>query len=82
MSSRSIVIPDRSGWGYTGVNPTRITVPWVCIFCGGERGEPYWHNFCEDGHWYQVHRWDNPCGHVEKYTDVWTLQYRRGSSHD
>lgn len=49
-----------------------ITVPWVCLKCGGPRGEPFGHNFFEDGQSYHVDRWENPCGHVELYTTVLT----------
>lgn len=32
--------------------------------------EPKIESFCEDGEWYAVHKWDNVCGHVAKYTDL------------
>ena len=33
-------------------------------------GKPKLENFCEDGVWYVVHKWDNDCGHIAKYTDL------------
>ena len=47
-----------------------ITIRSICPVCGGPRGEPRWLNFCEDGDWYQVNVWDNPCGHQDMYADV------------
>lgn len=49
---------------------TTVSISNRCPVCGGERGKPYWYHFCEDGDWYDVQRWDNPCGHVDKYSDV------------
>ena len=47
-----------------------LTVPWLCLTCRGPRGEPFGHNFMEDGESYYCHRWDNPCGHTDSYVDV------------
>ncbi|MFA5037504.1 MAG: hypothetical protein WC479_10065 [Candidatus Izemoplasmatales bacterium] len=54
------------GWTYYPVN---ITISDNCPKCGGKRGTPYNHNFCEDGEWFNVDRWDNPCGHIDYYPD-------------
>lgn len=41
-----------------------------CPVCGGPRGEPEGHNFVEGGQGHPVHKWSNPCGHVDKYSAV------------
>lgn len=44
-----------------------LTIPATCPVCGGPRGLPYNHNFCDDGDWKACDRWDNPCGHHDAY---------------
>ena len=41
-----------------------------CPKCGGERGTPYFSRFCEEGDFYSVSNWSNPCGHVDMYEEV------------
>ncbi len=70
-----VTIRDRSAepaWGY---GPTRvalrtITIPDRCPKCGGPRGEPRNLNQCDDGEFYSVQTWTNPCGHVDRYADL------------
>lgn len=66
---RSVRVVDRSGdpWFPRVVE---VTVPWVCCTCGEARGEPFGHNFHEDDVWMHCDRWENPCGHIDKYADV------------
>lgn len=52
------------GWTYY---PLSIKISATCPRCGGKRGDPYPHRFYEDGEWFTVDRWDNPCGHIDKY---------------
>lgn len=47
-----------------------VTILAECPRCGGKRGEPYNHNFHDDGEWLSCDRWTNPCGHTDMYTDV------------
>lgn len=54
------------GWTYY---PKQITIGDNCPVCNAKRGMPYNHHFCEDGEWFDVDKWDNPCGHVDKYSD-------------
>ncbi len=54
------------GWVYY---PMTIEISTFCPICGQSRGKPYSYNFCEDGEWITVDRWDNPCGHIDKYGD-------------
>lgn len=49
--------------------PVTIEIGNNCPVCGGPRGKPYSYNFCEDGEWFTVDRWENPCGHIDKYGD-------------
>ncbi len=54
------------GWVY---HPVTIEISNNCPVCGTPRGKPYPYNFCEDGEWFVVDRWDNKCGHIDKYGD-------------
>lgn len=56
------------GWTYY---PMNIVIADNCPVCGGKRGAPVAHNFCEDGEWFTVDRWDNQCGHLDKYKDCY-----------
>lgn len=59
-------------WGHGGGAPVIRTVT-ISAFCpqdGQRRGTPYNHRFHEDGDWYNVDCWDNPCGHKDMYTAV------------
>ncbi|MDU9415191.1 hypothetical protein [Pseudomonas sp. zfem005] len=55
---------------HEGLYSLRVTMPWVCMHCGKPRGEPY-DNISYDGsRRLKVHRWNNPCGHLETYAEV------------
>lgn len=56
------------GWTYY---PMRLEIADKCPKCGGERGKPYGYNFHEDGEWFHVEKWENPCGHIDTYREVW-----------
>lgn len=50
----------------------------VCPICGGERGEPKKHTIrvaCKD---IEVDAWDNPCGHVDNYKDLYFEAFDNG----
>lgn len=68
-----VTVVKRQGWHIT---TPHINIADTCPVCGGPRGKPYHHRFHEDSEWYTVDRWDNPCGHVDKYKDV--LKEARG----
>lgn len=55
------------GWTYY---PVTITISTYCPKCGQRRGLPRWHNQCEDGEWFAVQVWDNPCQHRDMYSEV------------
>lgn len=63
---------DGPGPGYTGVSVRTVTISDRCPACGGPRGKDTvrGHNFRVDGDWFNVDRWDNPCGHVDYYANV------------
>lgn len=74
----TVRICDRgAGRDYVGVTIRTVTIPANCPVCGGPRGVDADgnatvrnHNFSEDGDWYSVDRWSNPCGHSDMYADV------------
>lgn len=57
------------GWTYY---PLTVKVGDKCLHCGGQRATPYAFTFCEDGEWLTVDRWNNECGHLETYREVYT----------
>ena len=58
------------GSGRGAVVTRKVTISAYCPKCGQQRGEPKGMNLCDDGEWYWVQAWVNPCGHVDYYTDV------------
>jgi len=52
------------GWTYY---PKTIIIGDNCPKCNELRGKPKPYNFCEDGEWFTVDKWDNPCGHIDTY---------------
>ncbi|MFF2612279.1 hypothetical protein [Kitasatospora sp. NPDC058046] len=58
--------------GYEGVWVVTVTISTRCAQCGGPRG---WdtvraHRQSEDGDWFTVDQWRNPCGHIDMYAAV------------
>lgn len=71
----TVTVRDRaseSPWGVGFTNPVtrKVTISAFCPTCGARRGQPRGLNSCDDGAYYWVQTWDNPCGHVDHYTDV------------
>lgn len=60
----NVMVRDHAGWPIT---TRQIRIADTCPVCGGPRGEPVHRNQCEDGEWYPVDTWENPCGHLDKY---------------
>jgi len=56
------------GWVYY---PLTVEIADTCPECGGKRGEAVPYRFCEDGDWFTVDKWENPCGHLDLYKDVY-----------
>lgn len=71
-ATMTVRVVDRSGWGRSGAYPAirQVTISARCPACGGRRGTPRNHNFHEDGEWLSCDRWDNLCGHVDRYEAV------------
>lgn len=71
----SVTVRDHSRkapWGYGLTRPVvrKVTISANCPTCGGPRGERRGLNSCDDGAFYWVEVWDNPCGHLDRYEDV------------
>ena len=65
---KTVTISSREN--HEGHYASTITVEWVCLKCGSPRGETY-SGFSYDGsRRMAVDCWDNPCGHLELYSDV------------
>lgn len=82
----TVTVRDRSSepaWGTGGrFDPvTRtIEISAFCPVCGGRRGEPFGINEHDDGAWYWVQGWHNPCGHKDTYVSA--LQEARELAQD
>ncbi len=73
----TVTVRDRSAESPWGVGLTRpctrkIEISPFCPTCGERRGEPEGLNQCDDGAFYWVQVWQNPCGHQDMYADVIT----------
>lgn len=68
MTQHTITIPRYAN--HNGLFAITITVEWNCIYCGAERGEPYKTVSYDGSCRLEVDGWINPCGHIEKYSDV------------
>ncbi|OMC00343.1 hypothetical protein A5733_04325 [Mycobacterium sp. NS-7484] len=71
----TVTVRDRaaeSPWGSGPINPiTRtVTIAAACPRCGARRGTPQGLRQCDDGAFYWVQVWHNPCGHIDYYDNV------------
>lgn len=67
-----VINRDKTLWGTPNYYDNFIKTVEIsdsCPVCGEKRGKPYEHSFYEDGEPALCDRWDNPCGHVDKYED-------------
>lgn len=55
---------------YEGVWVTTVIIKKICPVCGGPRGDKRDGRIIEDGEYYYVDNWDNPCGHHDWYGQV------------
>lgn len=74
LDTMTVTVRDRAAeapWGCGPTSPVTRTVT-ISAFCpcGGRRGEPRGLNSCDDGAYFWVQVWDNPCGHVDFYEQV------------
>jgi hypothetical protein len=68
MEHRTVTIPARAE--HEGFHSLTITLAWVCPVCGGPRGEPFKGLSFSGSRRLEVDCWNNPCGHVDKYSAV------------
>lgn len=47
-----------------------VRLKWICPVCGGPRGEVHPVRSYDGSLYMTCGGWDNPCGHVDKYSDV------------
>ena len=65
---RPVLIPARNA--HEGTHCVYVTLEWVCPVCGGVRGTPF-QTASYDGSMRLIcDGWSNPCGHIDKYSDV------------
>ena len=64
-----VTILDRGADGWAMRFET-VRISDYCPTCCAPRGVPAPRPFCEDGEFYSVDCWTNPCGHVDLYPDV------------
>lgn len=69
MEQRTVVIPACEE--HAGMSAVTLTLPWVCLVCGGTRGEPFKTTSWDGSRQLSgIDGWNNPCGHIEKYSLV------------
>ncbi len=64
--TRTVTIP--ACVDHHGFHAITLTLPWICLECGGPRGEPFCTVSYDGSRRLSVHGWSNPCGHVESYS--------------
>ena len=70
MQTRTVTIPRKRVHEGMGFNAVEVTLVWRCPVCDGPRG-PVVPGLSYDGsRALSVDTWDNPCGHVDKYSAV------------
>lgn len=55
---------------HRGIKSVTLEIADKCPVCGGPRGEPYKTSSYDGSRRLQCDGWMNPCGHVDKYSDV------------
>jgi hypothetical protein len=71
----TVTVRDRAsehpwGSGFTTPITKTVTISAFCRICGSRRGQPRGLNSCDDGAFYWIQVWENPCGHLDRYVDV------------
>ncbi len=70
MSTPTRVVTIPACEQHEGLLAITVRLPWVCLVCGGPRGEPVPKLSYDGSLRMNVHGWTNPCGHLEKYSAV------------
>ncbi len=68
LITKTVRIPgcdEHAGW-----HSVEVTLLWECPTCGGPRGEVFDGLSYDGSRRLGVHRWNNPCGHVDGYGAV------------
>ena len=55
---------------HLGLHSSEVRISDRCPRCGGPRGEPFEGLSYDGSRRLVVHRWNNPCGHVDTYGAV------------
>lgn len=66
--TRTVTIPAMDE--HAGLHSITVELPWVCLVCGGPRGEPFEALSFDGSRRLSCHAWRNPCGHSEPYGKV------------
>ena len=65
---QTVYIPSCDNPG--GIHGIHVRLRWICPKCGKPRGKPVGGLSYDGSQYLSVHKWTNPCGHVDKYADV------------
>ena len=65
---RTVIVPAMEQ--HQGLHKIKVTLRWMCPQCGGPRGEIFDTLSYDGSRRLNVHGWNNPCGHIDKYSDV------------
>ena len=65
---QTVYIPSCDNHG--GIHGIHVRLRWICPKCGKPRGKPVGGLSYDGSQYLSVHKWTNPCGHVDKYADV------------
>lgn len=66
--TRTVTIPAMTE--HDGYHACRVIVEWKCPKCGGPRGEVFDTVSYDGSRRLYCDGWRNPCGHVDKYSDM------------
>jgi hypothetical protein len=70
MTARTVTVTIPAREEHEGLYSITVTLPWVCLVCGGPRGETHQSLSFDGSRRMSVDGWSNPCGHIEKYSMV------------
>ncbi|TDC00016.1 hypothetical protein E1091_05725 [Micromonospora fluostatini] len=76
METMTVTIRDpareRALWGHGLTSPvtSEVVIAAHCRTCGERRGKPRGARRCDDGAYFRVDEWSNPCGHIDYYEAV------------
>lgn len=65
---RKVYIPNSQC--HAGIDGVYIKLKWICPVCGKNRGDVFVGLSFDGSRKLNVHRWSNPCGHIDKYSSV------------